>query len=161
MKRLLLSVAIALASTSTSADGINTGISYAKRDQIEGAEIELGYHKTFSSFVVNILPLTGIIYSKTNSRYREETFSNGSKVCRDTSNGQFADKENCSGTGFDYGFIVKTDYDILDKFAIGAGVRLGNKSDVFLTLRSKLTQKMSLQVKGGENYVSAGLAFGY
>ena len=144
---------------SFSEGGIGT-LGYADRGGIKGAEIQLGYRKQFSAFGVNILPLTGIWYQKDDSRYREETFSNGNTVCRDRTNGQFADDEKC-GASFSYAFIASTDYALSEAMAIGAGVRIGKDSDAFLSARIKVGQSLSLLVQGGGKYVSASLALGF
>ena len=99
----LLAISSLLIPLVARADGAIFAIGYAERDTIKGAEIELGYRKTFSSVGFNVIPLSGIWYSDPESRYREETFSNGHSACRDTSNGQFADSEMCSDK-FSYAF---------------------------------------------------------
>lgn len=46
---------------------------------------------------LNIVPLDVVVLPQpANSRYRRETFDNGSTVCRDIENGQFAADENCT-----------------------------------------------------------------
>ena len=161
MRRGVLAISMASSAMFVHADGLVVGVSYAKRADVKGVEMELGYRKVVSDFGVNILPLTGIMYSNSNSKYREETYSNGSTVCRDTSNGLFADKVTCNNSSFSYGFIASGDYALTDWLTCGAGVRIGKKPDPFLTLRGRVTRNMSFQFKAGGKYTAAGFTFGF
>jgi hypothetical protein len=143
------------------ADGPVASLNYATRDDFKGAELEVGYQKTFASWRVNVIPLSGIIHRKDDSRYREETFSNGQEVCRDTTNGQFADKDKCNQTGFDYGFIAGADFVATERFHVGGGIRIGKETDVFGMARYRLTDRVSIQAKAGGDYRSIGISFGY
>jgi hypothetical protein len=163
MKKSLLISLLALAPITSYADGIVAGLGYAQRDSIQGLEIELGYRKSYNSWAVNIMPLTGILSfgSNTDSTYREETFDNGTTVCRDHSNGQFANKEKCNNIDFDYAAILSADYSLTEMFALGAGVRVGNNVDAFGTLRAKLSDIIAVQVNGSPKYFSANVLFDF
>jgi len=161
MKRLLLISALALAPLLAHADGLIAGVAYAERANTKGAEVELGYRKTFTNIGLNLIPLSGILYSKPDPRYRQETFSNGSTVCRDLSNGQFSDKDNCSKSGFDYGFIASLDYAVTPSIFLGGGVRVGKRTDAFATVRAQLNTSLTLQAKAGGDYLSIGASWGF
>jgi hypothetical protein len=138
-------------------DGVVAAVNYATRDDVKGAEVEFGYQKTFTSWRLNIIPLSGIFYRKDDSRYREETFSNGQTVCRDTTNGQFADDDKCNQTGFDYGFIGGAEFLVTDRFHLGAGIRIGKETDIFAMAGYRVWERVSVQVKAGADYRSIGL----
>lgn len=147
-------------SFAANADGIMGSIGYAKRGAIDGFEVQLGYRKIVGDVGFNIIPLSGIWYKNDNSKYREETFGNGSTVCRDKSNGQFADTEKC-GPSFGYAAIFAADYSVSEKFKVGLGLRVGKDTDPFATLRYAITEKVSLQVSAGGKYSTFGIAMGY
>lgn len=161
MKRILLIITVAQASAFAHADGLVASIGYGGRAETKGVEVEIGYRKTFAAAALNIMPFTGILYSDPDTRYREETFSNGTTVCRDTSNGQFSDKDKCSKNSFAYAFIASVDYPVNDKLALGAGVRVADEADLFVTFRASLTGRTTLHAKAGGQYVSAGFAYGF
>lgn len=160
-KIFTLAAILGLVASSAKADGLIATASYADRSGIQGTEIEFGYRKTISSFGINILPVTGILYPDPDSRYREETFSNGTTICRDTSTGQFANKEKCSDTNFSYAFSVSADYAISNSIFIGGGVRIGEKTNSFVMLRARVMGRISIHAKAGDKYSSMGLSFGF
>jgi CRISPR/Cas system-associated protein endoribonuclease Cas2 len=80
---------------------------------------------------------TGINVSETDSsRYRQECFSNGNCVCRDTTNGQFAKKELCGGDyNFNTVFASSADVEISVKgIYAGVGYRLFDNTGMFYTI---------------------------
>lgn len=94
----------------------------------EGVEFALGYtHKWDSETAISVYPLQWVAYETPPSdRYREETFSNGQTVCRDRSNGQFADKEKCEpSTGFEYTPSIEVIRKVAPELILGIGYRGG------------------------------------
>lgn len=93
MKKLafnLLAVAafVGLAS-GAEAKGWGGELTVAKAEDQWGAELGVGYGAAIGP--VTIRPVAGaFLYRGDNSRYYEQTFSNGQSRCRDRSNGQFA-----------------------------------------------------------------------
>lgn len=159
---VIVFLALVFASQVSSADGLIGAAGYAKRDQVHGGEIELGYRKSFDKFGVNIIPLSGIFYANSGSRYHSETFSNGRTVCRDSTNGQFSDADNCSSSfSFDYAAIFSGDYAISKSFVIGAGLRAGKQADPFLTARYRISDNFGFQAKAGGKYSGFGFSFGF
>lgn len=84
---------------------------------------------------VNLADLT-FRGSEADGRYRNETFSNGTTVCRDRTNGQFAEKEKCEdGIDLDYAFSTDANFIVADldpvQIYCGAGLRLADKTKVY------------------------------
>jgi hypothetical protein len=156
--KLALIALVSIFANSCYGDGFVASLNYATRDDIKGAEVQFGYQKTFTSWRLNIIPVSGILYRKDDSRYREETFSNGQTVCRDTTNGQFADDDKCNQTRFDYGFIGGADFLVTDRFNLGAGIRIGKETDIFAMAGYRVWEHVSVQLKAGADYRSIGLS---
>lgn len=73
--------------------------------------------------------------SASDSRYRTEHLSNGNTICRDTTNGQFAKKENCED-GYDFNTFFASSADISVKLSItyfGVGYRVFNEKGMYYT----------------------------
>jgi hypothetical protein len=77
-----------------------------------------------------------------NDRYRTETFANGTTACRDTRNGQFAQRSKCSGEPVvvfsplvEAGFRVRRDHPVV----FSAGYRFGQLSSPTVAI-SKMPQ---------------------
>jgi hypothetical protein len=157
----LLTIILLLTSISCHAEGLFGSLNYATTPTRSGAEVELGFQKSFDSININLVPLSGIFYNDKNSRYQNETFKNGKTICRDKSNGQFSNKENCDGN-FEYAALTSIDYSINEKFNIGVGARINEdrESTAFATARYKLTSTISVNLKYGNNYQSIGVAIG-
>jgi hypothetical protein len=142
------------------ADGGITALGYADRDSLKGIELEVGYRKTFGNIGVNILPLTGIFHDKSNSKYYKDTTSSGTSVCRNSSNGHSTNINYCRN-GFSYAFMASADYAISQVVTAGAGVRLSDKIDPYVTLDVLISKGISLQAKAGGKYTSAGLSLSF
>lgn len=133
----------------------------AHADDTEGAELGLGYRFAAGNF--RLTPIVGafITAGEDDGRYRQETFDNGQTVCRDTSNGQFADKENCSGD-LDvaaYG-KVEASYRIGGKVEVGVGARFGEDDAVpYGTLA--FGQVWGVKLAAGQDYYALGLTYGF
>lgn len=78
---------------------------------------------------VNFLDVGITSTQASGSRYRNETTSDGRTICRDTSNGQFANSGNCAADVETYfAFTGDVKYDIsggIKQVYVGAGYRLG------------------------------------
>jgi hypothetical protein len=103
-----------------------------------GISTLLGLQSFFRRFGLTINPadLGWIPEENQNSRYRKETLSNGRTICRDLSNGQFTDSENCAGTFRTiYAFSIDATYRAnTSKYPLylGMGYRFGNNSGPYL-----------------------------
>lgn len=158
MKRFhkALLVWVALLSANSHADG-TAFVGYASGAH-NGLEFGLGFVKEIARFAISVQPIAGVFYSvESDSRYSEETFSNGRMICRDHSNGQFADKEKCSGDiGFEYTPSVEFLFRFESPFVIGAGFRGGEKPGSFGTVMYS-NQRTYFGVRAGPEYKGVAL----
>ena len=103
-----------------------------------GVSFILGLQTSFRRFRLTINPvdLGGIPEENQNPRYRKETFSNGRTVCRDLSNGQFAESGKCAGTFRTiYAFSADATYNVHNSkypMDLGLGYRFGNNKGAYL-----------------------------
>lgn len=86
---------------------------------------------------VNPLDLT-FVPEGVQDGYREETTSDGRTICRDTSNGQFAQSENCEMTYSTYYAVSgNINYSLSDEvafFYFGPGFRLGTATTPYINV---------------------------
>lgn len=127
----------------------------------DGAELAFGYrYETSSGTSISLHALQGVIYSTgAPDGFRKETFSNGQTVCRDLSNGQFSEKENCqSGFGFEYTPSAEVAQRITSSFSIGAGYRAGDAVGAYGAIHIQAFKVAHIVARVGPEYV--GAAFG-
>ncbi len=158
IRRIALTSLLLVIPVPSMADALLLGVGYAGRDDKSGVELELGYRRTHHSFGFSLIP-TGIVQRENDSRYRKETFSSGQTVCRDTTNGQFADKEKCDSTKLSLGLIASLDYSVTKEFLFGGGIRIGDGAAPFIAVGINLTEKFVLGFRAGAGYSSAGLTW--
>lgn len=161
MKTVKAGLLAVLAVVAPAAAAEGTGFAGYADGAHKGLELALGYKaeaKTGTAIAVH--PLQGVIYSTDPpDGYREETFSNGNTVCRNLSNGRFADKENCEGgAGFEYTPSVELTQRITYPVSIGVGYRAGKESGAYGTLKIMTSERVYLAIRGGSEY--RGLAIG-
>lgn len=128
----------------------------ARVNHLTGGEFGLGY--SFANEHFRITPIVGaFVYQGDNDRYRRETFSNGSHVCRDTSNGQFADKDDCDNTAVKaYGKLEGAVR--FKQVEIGGGVRLSSKTAPYGLASVAVSEQFALKAFAGDDYYGAGLS---
>jgi hypothetical protein len=158
--KAVAALAALIFSVAAHADGFAGAIGYAESSGKKGFEVEVGYKKTFGSLEFDLIPLSGIFYQAIDQRYRSEIFSNGAEVCRDTYNGQFSNKENCDSS-FSYAAVVSGDFRLTDKFLLGGGLRIGEKANLFASLKYSFSDSGGVRLRAGSDYVSAAIFFGY
>jgi hypothetical protein len=134
----------------------------AQVDDVTGGELGIGYR--VSIWRVNITPyIGGFIHGEDNDRYREETFRNGNTVCRDTTNGQFADDENCDNLAVDiYGKLEATvtaiNFGSSGGIDIGGGVRFSeDQTTPYAALAVNFTSTISVRGNVGKDFWAAGV----
>ena len=126
--------------------------------------VELGVGYKFAGQKFYIAPMAGLEFTGTegDSRYDTQTQKNGTTVCRDTSNGQYSNKENCSGSTDARGFLaLEAGYNISEKAALGLGVRRAEVTSPYAVLHIGFNQFLKFRLAGGKEYVSAGLSVGF
>lgn len=144
---------LALAHTSTFSEEGIFSLGYASRGDIRGLELVLGVRKTLGPWSLEFSPLSGIIYTDKNSRYREELSNGAAPVCRDTSNGQQVATEQCRPE-VNYAALLSGDYALTESLAVGVGVRLARHSDPYATLRLHVSARGAIHLRAGGRYLS-------
>ncbi|HYG27572.1 MAG TPA: hypothetical protein VD906_11755 [Caulobacteraceae bacterium] len=164
MKRKIIAAAAALATWSAASAaqaGIHAEANAASVTEVGGVELGVGYR--FAAGKVRVTPIVGLFVTtgEDDGRYREETFSNGNTVCRDTSNGQFADDVNCAAN-YDTAAYGKLEaaWRFTDSFELGAGARLTeDEAKPYAVLGFGSTWGVKAAV--GDDYYALGVAFGF
>lgn len=129
----------------------------AKVDDLSGAELGLGYNFAKKGF--RLTPIVGaLIYQGDNDRYRSETVSGGRKICRDLSNGQFSDKDNCNNTAAKAYGKLEAAYRF-KSIELGGGVRISDETMPYGTVAAYVGDNLAVKGFGGKDYYGAGLAF--
>lgn len=165
MRKLLLGLVLCATCNAASA-GVTGFLGYADGAN-DGVEAALGYQfdikKTRTSLALH--PLQGVFFEGEEPEgFRKETQSNGNKVCRDTSNGQYAEKEKCEPD-------IEGEYtpsaEILQglffaNVSIGVGYRGGDDAGVYGLLRFGPPEGLYAAARAGSEYwgVSIGFNFG-
>lgn len=128
----------------------------ARAGNLNGGELGVGYSALSEHF--RLTPIVGaFLYQGDNDRYRQETFSNGTEVCRDTTNGQFAKKENCDNTAVKaYGKLEAAAR--FKQFEIGAGVRVSSETTAYGLASFEISDQLALKAFAGKDYYGAGVA---
>jgi hypothetical protein len=159
LKRLLpLAVLAAVVATCPSAEakGWEVELNGAKVQDLSGAELGLGYDLGGSKF--RLTPIVGaLLYQGDNDRYRDETLSNGRRVCRDRTNGQFADKENCNNLAARAYGKLEAGYRLSPSLELAAGVRVGGETTPYGAISVLASDKLALKGFAGKDYYGAGL----
>ncbi|MFT6661347.1 MAG: hypothetical protein ACJA0K_001339 [Maricaulis maris] len=164
MKNTALVAALAIALFASDSGAQTTGwsptgeIGIAHAGEITGSEVGVG-----ARYAVSDIRLTGIvggfIYPNSDDRYRSETFNNGNTICRDTSNGQFADESRCAADVSAYGKL-ELSYAFTDRFEGGLGGRFGEDgSSPYGTLAYRWPSGWAVYGAAGSEYASAGISY--
>ena len=153
-------VALAAAPAHAQAQEGLFAIGYGGRGTTQGLEISLGLRRSFGAFNLELLPLSGIVYSRTTNRYRDEVQPNGNTACRDTRSGQLVVTEKC-GPRVAYAAIVSGDVTVAEGVSLGLGARLARRSDAFAMLRIQVGANGGVHLKAGGDYVSLGASTGF
>ena len=97
-----------------------------------GMNITAGYAFTGKRFRVSLNFVDWNVYFGEAEGFRRETLSNGTEICRDLSNGQFANNSACDDTDLDIagsitaGYVLKTTKPLF----LGVGARIGGDDDL-------------------------------
>lgn|SRR5690606_26173812 len=128
-RKITLSLCFVLSAISAAinADEWGMSVGYVSSDGNSGGNVGGYYRHHFDSLLIKWTVLDVNMFSKEPEGYREETLSNGNTICRDESNGQFADDEKCNQIDIDVGSSIELGYgfnagDIPS--SLSAGVRL-------------------------------------
>ena len=163
MKKRLAALTAALAVCAASQANAENWLIEAngvKADDLSGAELGLGYRLALGNF--RLIPIVGaLIHHDDNSRYREETFSNGQTVCRNTSNGQFAKNSNCDDVAAKAYGKLEAVYRFGNVAALGGGVRVSDKTSPYGTASFFIGERLALKGFGGKDYFGGGLTLAF
>lgn len=147
--------AVFLGTSAASQESGWTGeLNFAEVAEVSGVEIGVGYYFRSGQFRVTPI-LGGFVYQGELVGFQSE--SGG--ICRDLSNGQFSESENCDATEIEgYG---KLEANIaLDAFEIGFGYRTSDRSDdLYGMLGARVGPNGAIRVNVGEEYVALSLSF--
>lgn len=122
-----------------------------------GGELGVGYNVRFGP--VTLRPIGGVfLYAGDNDRYRSEEISGGNTICRDLTNGQFADKSNCNNTAAKLYGKVEGTVAIPLVAEVGAGARFsGDRTRLYGTAAVDLLPALKLKGNVGDRYAALGL----
>lgn len=173
MKALCVAVAIVLVvSASAAADkGWDVSGGIVDSDFDTGLNVTAGYVIDGGPFRVNLNFVDWSIYSGEAEGFRRETLPGGTEICRDLSNGQFADRDKCEEGEGDFAVSVAVGW-VHQKarypFVIGLGARVGGDDDLggsdvvygnlqLLSPKKRLYGKLALS--SDYNQLSVGYVF--
>lgn len=160
MKKIIAVLALVLAPLSmANAAAPFAEVTAAKANDAVGAEFGLGTKLTAGNFALKP-QIVAFVYDGDTPGYREYTQSNGSTVCKNTANGQYADKTDCVATKIAAAIKIELTYAVGTWGEFGVGARMEKKAVPYLTISKTISPMMSLKFNGGKDYVGIGLAFG-
>ena len=128
------------------------------------AAVELGLGYAFKADKFYVAPAIGIelTQGEENTRYRTQTQSNGTEVCRDSTNGQYSNKENCSGNTDGRGFVsLEAGYRVADSTSVGIGVRRAEVTSPYAVVNFGSLSGFKFRLAGGKDYASIGASLGF
>lgn len=167
-RRAVTALALSLAALGTLAPAAaNAGnmVGYAGIGQINSTtagEVALGYRVIADKFF--IAPAVGveITEGEENTRYDTQTQSNGTEICRDLTNGQYSNKENCSGNYDGRGFVsLEAGYLVSNSTSIGLGVRRAEVTSPYAVVNFGSAAGFKFRLAGGKDYASIGVSLGF
>lgn len=152
-----VSLFLGVSSAAHAQSGFGVEANVANDNEVWGGEFGVGY--TIEAGPVRIRPGAGVfIFHDEDSRYQSETFSNGQTVCRDTTNGQFADDIHCAAALRPYGRLEAT-------VVLGEAVELGGGGRVtedgvtpYGTVGVVVSRAATIRGYAGESYFAGGIA---
>jgi len=127
-------------------------------------ELGLGYQFRMGQFYV--APAIGAELKAgddEDTRYRSETQRNGTEVCRDTTNGRYSKKENCSSDMDGRGFVaLEAGYRFNESTVVGVGARrVEGLTSPYAVVHIGSVGGLKFRVAGGKEYVSLGVGVGF
>src|SRR5262249_25163764 len=117
----------------------------ARVEGVSGAEFKLGYQLNFLDTLFVVPALGGFSHQDPNSQYAYETQRNGTEVCRDHSNGQYASKSQCDSTATEAFLSMEAGLRLSDSGSIGLGVRVADNSMPYVAVRIGARRGLSFQ----------------
>lgn len=157
-----LLVCTPLLSSPAQAGGVSH-VGIASIDKEAAFELSLGYTVTGKGFYLG--PSIGFDVSRgddADSRYYNQTQKNGTEVCRDSSNGQYAKSEKCSGTAKFRAFAqLEAGYRMGTFGTLGAGVRVSDETLPYAVVNFGGPGRANFRIAAGKEYASLGASFGF
>ena len=133
--------------------GLAGELNYAEVGELDGFELGIGFHISASGFRISPT-LGGLIYQGELEGFRLEP----GNICRDLSNGQFSNSENCDATEFKAYGKIEVSYS-LDMLELGVGFRSDENVDsAYGILGYQVSEGVSLRAMAGDEYIAFGLA---
>lgn len=134
--------------------GIAGEFNYAEVGERSGFEIGVGFHATDGPW--RFSPIIGaLIYQGELDGFRSEAGG----ICRDLSNGQFSNSENCDATETEAYGKLEASY-LADGLEVGLGYRFAEDTEgAYGLVGYRFSSNSSLQAVGGEDYLAVGITF--
>lgn len=129
----------------------------ARADDQWGVELGAGVNVGLGGFTLR--PGAGVlVFAGENEDFRSETIGNGNTICRDLSNGQFADSERCDNTELRAYARLEASYTFPASAEVGVGARYsGDEIEPYGTISFPVGPRVRIKANGGENYYALGL----
>jgi hypothetical protein len=135
-------------------------LGYAQVADRNGAELGVGGRYAWSGLRLTGM-VGGFIYANEDDRFEEQAFNNGNTVCRDLSNGQFADDANCAPDVSAYGKL-EAGWAFDNGFEVGVGGRFSEDlTSAYGTVAYRFDGGAAIYAAGGDDYFAAGIGLRY
>ncbi|MCP2678101.1 hypothetical protein NHF45_00990 [Maricaulaceae bacterium NA33B04] len=161
-------LALALTSTAVAQDvakpsgsvSLAAELGYAQVADRNGAELGVGGRYAWSGLRLTGM-VGGFIYANEDDRFEEQTFNNGNTVCRDLSNGQFADDANCAPDVSAYGKL-EAGWAFDNGFEVGVGGRFSEDlTSAYGSVAYRFNGGGAIYAAGGDDYLTVGIGLRY
>ncbi|TVV42251.1 hypothetical protein [Thalassolituus sp. C2-1] len=143
------------------AENWGASVGYVTANGASGGNVSGYYEVERSQWLLRWTILDVGLFSKEAEGYREEKLSNGNTVCRNESNGQFADDEKCNSMDLDVGTAADLSYafDFRGSHtSAGLGVRLlggekyGGSLIPYFVANYSINSTFGLGMRFGDDY---------
>jgi|JI9StandDraft_2_1071091.scaffolds.fasta_scaffold118825_1 hypothetical protein len=122
-----------------------------------GVEVELGVKFQPVRWIeFGFSPANLVLFENEDDQYESQSFSNGNTVCRDLSNGQFADESHCA-PDVSWRGTATGEFNLGDHLSLGGGYLFGEQDAAFGSLRYNFNDTFSLLGRAGDEYASVAL----
>lgn len=162
MKTSIGTAALALAAACATPAAAQIGVEAngARADGRWGGELGVGYAITLLPGL-KVTPAAGaLIYAEDNGRYYFYD-NGGSRACRDSDTGRYADKDRCDNTRLRAYGRVEATYTIPLAMTLGVGARISDDVVPYGTIAFPIAPRLQLKGNAGDGYYAAGLRLGF
>lgn len=135
-------------------------ISAARVKDTVGAEVGFGAKLKAGDFALKP-QLVAFVYDGETPGFETQTQRNGSTICRNTSNGQYAEDSNCVSMKVSAALKLELTYAMGAWGELGVGARVDKETRTpYVAYTKAVSPSMALKLSGGRDYVGLGLVFG-